>query len=82
MTDPPVPNYTRFIRTPGLTALTHTIRVRLLLPPLLPPLVRLLGGLMAAIFLDGIVRADDAAPPATHLHTQRIDATWTGVPLR
>ena len=82
MTDPPVPNYTRFIRTPGLTAMTHTIRVRLLLPPLLPPLVRLLGGLMAAIFLDGIVRADDAAPPATHLHTQRIDATWTGVPLR
>ncbi|MEI7782008.1 MAG: hypothetical protein WCJ18_08815, partial [Planctomycetota bacterium] len=58
--------------------MTHTIRDR----RLLLPLRHLLGGLAAACCLDGVVRADDAAPTTTHPHTQRIDATWTGVPLR
>lgn len=78
MTDPPSLNYTHFIHTQSPTAMTQTIRVRLLLPPIM----RLLGGLTVAILLDGVVRADDATPPASQPHIQRIDATWTGVPLR
>lgn len=61
-----------------MMAMLPTTRVCLCLAPL----AWLLGGLTAAVCPDGVVRADDAAPPATHRHTQRIDATWTAVPLQ